>query len=301
MSADDVAAAKIASVQLGSALVVAAAATYGVGTTLSRLVYDGGGNPLTVVLLRSAAFALIVGIVLLLLRRRFRLPRAAILSTLWMACTLSMVSFGYQGSVAFIPVSLAALIFYTYPLLVGIVATLTGRDRMTLGKGAALIVAFAGLALTLGPSFEALDWRGVASALMASLGMTLTITFSRGAISGHDTLVMNFYTNLWMALGFAVFAVAAQGLALPYTGLGRAALGAVAVTYIIAFTTWFVATRMVPPVRLAALFNVEPLVSIFMAWLVLGERLGPIQLVGVMLVLGSIVAMTLSRAPLKTS
>ena len=213
-----------------------------------------------------------------------------------MACTLSMVSFGYQGSVAFIPVSLAALIFYTYPLLVGIVATLSGRDRMTLGKGAALIAAFVGLSLTLGPSFEALDWRGVASALMAAFGMTLTITFSRGAIRGHDTLVMNFYTNLWMALAFAVFAAATQALAWPTDGVGRAAMGAVVVTYIVAFTTWFVATRLVPPVRLAALFNVEPLVSIFMAWLVLGERLGPVQLMGVALVLGSIVAMTLGGA-----
>src|SRR3712207_8506373 len=54
----------------------------------------------------------------------------------------------------------------------------------------------------------------------------------------------------------------------PYTTLFRS------------YLSWFYALRLVNPVRLGAIFNVEPLVSIAAAWLLLGERLAPMQLVG---------------------
>ena len=48
--------------------------------------------------------------------------------------------------------------------------------------------------------------------------------------------------------------------------------------------------------RLAALFNIEPLVTLFVAWLVLGERLSAVQLIGAALVLASILSMSLSTS-----
>jgi drug/metabolite transporter (DMT)-like permease len=278
----------------GSLLVAVAASFYGVGTTFSRLAYDGGSNPLTVVLLRSAAFVVLVTILLLILRRSIKVPAGGLFATLWMALTLSMVSLGYQSSVAFIPVSLAALIFYTYPLLVGLFATAVGRDRLTPLKVLALVAAFIGLAMALGPGFGQLDWRGVAGALIAALGMMLTITFSGEAMRGRDTLTMNFYTNLWMVFGFALCTAVAGSFSLPSTETGALGVAGVSISYCIAFTTWFIASRRVTPVRLATLFNIEPLVSIFMAWVVLGERLGTVQLLGVALVIGAVLATTIS-------
>ena len=102
-----------------------------------------------------------------------------------------MVSLGYQGSVAFIPVSLAALVFYTFPLLVGAVCG-RGRTRShDRRQGAALLAAFLGLALALGPEFGALDWRGIALALLAAVGMGLTMTFGGAATRNEDALLMS--------------------------------------------------------------------------------------------------------------
>jgi drug/metabolite transporter (DMT)-like permease len=283
-----------ASQLFGSLLVTVAASFYGVGTTFSRLAYDGGSNPLTIVFLRSTAFVILVVLLLAMLGRPMRVPAGGLFATLWMAFTLSMVSAGYQSSVAFIPVSLAALLFYTYPLLVGIFATAMGRDRLTLVKALALAAAFIGLALALGPGFEQLDWRGVAGALVAAIGMMLTITFSGEAMRGRDTLAMNFYTNLWMVLGFGLSLAVAGAFSLPTTESGMFGAAGVSISYCVAFTTWFIASRRVTPVRLATHFNVEPLVSIFMAWVVLGERLGTVQLTGVALVIGAVLVTTIS-------
>jgi drug/metabolite transporter (DMT)-like permease len=278
----------------GVALTAFSAATFGFGTTFAFLAYEGGSNPLTVVLLRTVAFVVVVVLILASLGRLGQLSRRGLIGTLWMAVTLAMVSLGYQGSVAFIPVSLAALIFYTYPLLVGLFAMAAGRDRMTAGKAAALLAAFFGLALALGPEFGVLDWRGIALSLLAAVGMGLTMTFGGEAMREQDSLLMSVYTNVWMLIALGILA-AAGGFALPVTGLGIAGLVGVAVTYVIAYVCWYLALSVVRPVRLAALFNIEPLVTLFVAWLALGERLSPLQLVGAALVLASILSMSLTK------
>jgi drug/metabolite transporter (DMT)-like permease len=283
--------------RFGIGLAAFSAATFGFGTTFATLAYQGGGNPLSVVLLRIAAFIVVVGLGLALLRRPLLLGRRPLRSTLWMAVTLAMVSLGYQGSVAFIPVSLAALIFYSYPLMVGVMAVLSGEDRMTAGKASALVAAFVGLSLALGPAFGALDWRGVALALVAALGMSLTVTFGGEATRDEDAVLMSVYTNIWMFIALAVFMMAAGGLALPVTPLGVAGAAGVCASYVVAYVCWYLALSLVAPVRLAGLYNIEPLVTLFAAWLVLGERLTGSQLLGAALVLASIVSLSrLKRA-----
>jgi drug/metabolite transporter (DMT)-like permease len=277
----------------GMALAALSAATFGVGTTLARLAYDGGSTPFTVVLLRTAAFVLLVGAPLALIGRDLRINRRTLLATLWMAVTLGVVALGYQGSVAFIPVSLAALVFYSFPLLVALIAAAAGRDRLTMRSGGALVTAFAGLALTLGPGLASLDWRGIALAIMAALGMALTLSFGGEATRAKDPMVMSVYTNVWMLLAFGLLALTGGGLSPPRTAIGLSAATGVCLSYVIAYVCWYTALGLVRPVRLAALFNIEPVVTLFVAWLVLGERLSAVQLAGAALVLASVAAATL--------
>ena len=49
------------------------------------------------------------------------------------------------------------------------------------------------------------------------------------------------------------------------------------------------------PVRLAVLFNIEPLVTLAVAWLLLGERLSAVQFIGAALVLASILSVSFSN------
>ena len=291
-----------ASAGLGIGLTAFSAATFGFGTTFAVFAYQGGSNPLTVVLFRTAAFVIVMGLAMLVLGRLAPLSRHALLGTLWMAVTLVVVSLGYQGSVAFIPVSLAALIFYSYPLLVGLVAVMGGRDRMTAGKAAALLAAFVGLALALSPGLDVLDWRGIALALAAALGMAVTIVFGGRAMRGEDPLLMSLYTNFWMLAALAVVVVMVTGgIALPATRLGVIGAAGVCLTYVIAYACWYLALNLVRPVRLAALFNIEPLVTLLVAWLALDERMSAIQFLGAALVLASILSVSLYPADSKDS
>ena len=184
----------------------------------------------------------------------------------------------------------------TFPFYVAILASLTSREPMTRTKAATLVVAFAGLVLALGPSFDELNWRGIACALIGALGMGTTVTFGGAVMRQNDPLVLNICINAWMALGLGVYLAATGSQALPTTGLGWSGLIGATLCYLVAFTAWFVSLRLVDPIRVAILFNIEPVVTIAAAWIMLGERLGPIQLLGGSLVIAAIVAMTVQDA-----
>jgi drug/metabolite transporter (DMT)-like permease len=276
----------------GTALTAFSAVTFGLGTTFARIAYEAGSNPPTAILLRVVVFIAVIGVLIAVMRRPMQLSAPAFLHTLWMSATLMMVSLGYMGSVNFIPVTLAAVLFYTFPLLVGLLAAATGRERMTIIKAAALAVAFLGLTLALGGSFGALDWRGIALAMTGALGMALTVTYGGDAMRGQDLLAMNFYTNLWMLIGLVLVLAIAGGFALPGSTGGGWALAGVCASYLFAFVSWFLAMRLVEPVRVASLFNIEPVATIVFAWAMLDERLTPVQLCGAALVIASIVAVT---------
>jgi drug/metabolite transporter (DMT)-like permease len=280
---------------LGTLCVVFSALCFGMMGTAARLAYDGGSNPLTIALLRIGALVVFAGLAIALLRRELRLERAAFRSTLWLGVTTLATAVGFLGSVAFIPVSLTALILYTYPLLVGILASLTGREPMTWSKAAILLGAFVGLALALGPTFSDLDPRGLALAFLAAVANCLTTVFGGRALRDHDILVMNFYTNLWSALALAAFLLLAGGFALPTTGLGQLGASGAALLYIGAFLTWFIAMRLVNPVRMAVLFNLDALVNILAGVFILGEILTTVQVFGMALVLSCLVLMALRR------
>jgi drug/metabolite transporter (DMT)-like permease len=282
---------------LGSSLVLISATAFGLVTTQSRLAYDAGSNPLTVVLVRNVAFAAIFGLFLVVRGRNMRLPRPTLLATFWMAALLLLMSVGYLGAVAYIPVGIAALIYFTFPFYVAILSSLAGREPMTLSKGLALAVAFIGLALTLGPDVESLDWRGVACALAAAVAFGTAIAFGGTVMRQNDAFAINVLTNAWMAVALGIYMVAANGIVLPNTRLGFIGLGGATLCYLVAFTAWFLSLRLVSPIRVAVMFNVEPIVSITAAWLVLDERLAPAQLFGGVLVIAAIVAIATRGAP----
>lgn len=271
---------------LGTLLIVLAACCFGLITTLSRLAYDDGGSPVTQVLLRFVAFVALVGPLLKLMGRPLGLPRAGILSALGIAVLMLMMSAGYLFSVAYIPVSLAAMIFYTFPLMVGVLSAATGREPITKVKIVALVGAFAGLALALGPSFASLDLRGAALALTAAVGVALTTIFGARAMAGHDGVAFNLWTNAWMLVAAVAYVAVAGGLAWPDSLAGGIAATLGTLLYVGAFIAWFAALTLIAPTYGAVMLNVEPVVSIAAATLLLGEILGPLQLAGVVLVLG---------------
>lgn len=238
--------------------------------------------------IRSAAFILVVALYQRLQGRALAIPRRTFIATFPMGLGILMMSVGYLASVYFIKVSLAVVLLYSFPLLVGILAAVSGRERIRLPKALALLVAFAGLVMAVGLESDSVDWRGVALVLMASLGIAGNLTFSGPYLEGVNSLTVNIWNNLWGALALGVFLAASGGGALPQSGFGWAMLGCVVVCYILGLGLMFGALKYLPPSQAAVMLNLEPVITIVVAVAWRHELLLPLQWLGVAIMLAAL-------------
>jgi probable blue pigment (indigoidine) exporter len=68
----------------------------------------------------------------------------------------------------------------------------------------------------------------------------------------------------------------------------------------VAYALWFRGIRALPPTRVTFLALLSPVGATALDWIVRGQRLTPLQAVGGLIVLGSVVASQLQRVPQPT-
>lgn len=155
----------------GVALVLGVALAFSSSIILARLVYRAGGDALTLLAARCVAAAALLYLVFRLHGEAPWLPRALTFPVLGIGLMVGSYAYGYLGSIQYIPVSLAVLIFYTNPLWVALLARLIERERLRPARRLALAFGFAGVALAIGVDVSAFDWRGLALAVYAAIGL----------------------------------------------------------------------------------------------------------------------------------
>jgi drug/metabolite transporter (DMT)-like permease len=273
---------------LGLLVVTLAGAFFSLITTFSKFTYQADGTPLALVWLRIVAFVVVVGLLQLARGQSFRLPRRTMLATVPMAAGMMMMSVGYLSSVVYIKVSLAVILLYSFPLMAGLLAAVSGRERISAMKAFALLLAFIGLVLAIGPERATLDWRGVALALTAALGMAGTITFGGPYLQDVDGLTVNFWVNIWMLIALTAYVAVFGGISLPHGSIGWSALVAATICYIAGYIGFFGAIKLLPPSQTAVMMNVEPLCSFLVAILVLHETTSGQQVLGMAIMLSAL-------------
>ncbi len=258
---------------------------------LSRLAYEGGTNGLSVATTRSVVAAVGIGIFCLATGRRLGVTPREWLHCAGLGCLMSVMLYGNVGSVQFIPVGLAALLFFTFPPLVAVIQAVVLRDPPGRAKAGAIAVSFAGLALMLGVSVIGMDLRGVALALGAGVATAWHSVWLMRHLAHRDAMVLTAHMTCVAALVLVAIAAARGGLAAPGTASGWLGLVAVVVLQSSGLPLYIVAVRRVGALKCAMVANVQPVASILAALALYGELLGPLELAGGALVIGGIVAM----------
>lgn len=279
----------------GLIVVLLAASTLAPLTTFARLSYDAGATPTAVLLARYACASLVLLVLLLALRRPLLPPRWAYGGFAGAAVSWFVASNCYLASVNFIPVSLAALIFYTYPLMVALLARFTEGTRLGLLGTTAFLAAFLGLALALGPSFQVLDWRGIAFGFAGAAGAAGALLFTGRLGVRIDGFGLTFWANAIGVPGMLILIPLTGSWALPAVPEGWLPFAGGALCYAVAINLMFLGTRLAGAARSSMILNLEPVITIGVAAALLGERLGPLQLLGAALVIGAVAMTSIKR------
>lgn len=269
---------------LGLVFAGGAASSYAVSAVMSGLAYVHGTNPMTLVTGRFAFAALLVCALLLSWRRSFVLPRESWPLMAGMVAGSLGTAIGYMSAIDYIPVSLAVLIFYTFPMLVALAEGILERRAPSYRLLLALLVGFLGLAFALGPDFSALDWRGVAFGLLAAFSSLPLFLCARRLVLRYDAVIVAAQINLVSLVLTLLLAIFGQGLAFPGSASGWLYLLGACGFFASAFMLQLYAVRNASAGSAAMVFNAEPLLTILIAWFFLGQVLGWLQWLGVGLV-----------------
>jgi drug/metabolite transporter (DMT)-like permease len=269
-------------------LALGSAAAYGTNIVSAQIASQVGLNgPLIVFYRVFIMLALVVGAALLW-RASLAVPRAERRAVGLFGLASALVGSAYLSSVAYVPVTVAAVVFYTYPVLIVLAEPLLTRTPFRPDRVAVAFAAFAGVAMVVGPDLHGLDPRGLALALLASLAAAGQF-FAASASAGTPLLPKLLWSHLIVLPVTAAILLGTGGF-LPPQALGLAPF-AVTVTiggYLVAFLLQVMALTRIAPGPAGLAFCAEPVFAVLVAAMVLHERLGPLQYAGGALVVAAL-------------
>ena len=262
----------------------------GLAVAIARFAFEGGTNGVTVALLRATLLAVAAGVFCVVSRRGLRLPWRQWRWCFGLGLLMSVMFYANIAAVQYIPIG-AALLFFTFPPLIALGEAGLARRWPAGMQMLAVAIAFAGLVLMLGVSFETAHPLGIALSLSASLATTVNVIGSARVMPRGDRWVMFWHMTVIAALGLLAVALARDAIVLPTAPGGWAGMIGVAVLQAGSIPLFYVAIAHIGPARSAMLTNLQPVVSIVAAFLLFGEVLSGLQFAGAGLVLGGIFLM----------
>jgi drug/metabolite transporter (DMT)-like permease len=271
----------------GLALVALSTVAYGVMPILGKVAYGAGVEVIPLLAWRYVMAALVVAA----LERGPRPPLRERVRLWAIGSVFVLNSIAYFRALQTIPASVTALVLYTYPVIVALLAALAGVERLTARAVLAALGAFAGCALTArgAPSGAPLPAAGVAWALAAALIYASFVVLSSRFGAGVPARVLALHLAQAASVACAGLGLAGGGLALPLDPRGLLAVAGIGlVSTVVAMIAFLAGMALVGPTRASVLSSLEVVVTLVLAFAFLGERLGPTQWAGAALILGAV-------------
>ncbi len=136
---------------------------------------------------------------------------------------------------------------------------------------------------------------GVAFALAAAATFGLALVITQHEAADLDGRVRT-ATTMTIAGLVALATVALQGgFHLPTATPGWWGLATLTFLYGTAFTIMFTVLPRLGVVGNSAIMNVEPVFALVLGWLILGQAIAPVQVVGALIVVGAVMALGMRR------
>lgn len=287
---------------VGVALIAVSAACFGGMAVLARFAYGSGADVFGLLTVRFVLAAIALGVVMKL--RGVPLP-----SPLRILALAAMGGIGYAGqSYTFFTAlnhaqaSLVALLLYLYPVFVTLLAAVFLKEPLTRVTLAALVLCSLGAGLTVGGGEgSALGiGLGIASALIYSVYIVIGTRVTRGVDSLASTTVICAAAAVVYASMSWIRTQNGLPVAFPAGWDGwAAALGIALISTVVAILAFFAGLKRLGAARASMLSTLEPVVTVALAALLLGERIAPSQAVGGVLILAGVLwlARAGTRAP----
>ena len=274
---------------LGVALTLTSAVTFGATGVLAKAAYASGVG---VSSLLSARFVIAAAVLwLIVLVRRPALPPWRLMLA---AFALGAVGYASEASMYFhalerLDASLVALLLATYPAIVVIGAIALGRERPNRRRALALACSLGGAVLVLGgANIGGLDGLGLAFAASSVVAYATYILLADRVARRVDGLMLATLVITGAAVGTTLAGGASGSLSFTLSPAAWGTIAALAAfCTVVPIATFLIALPRVGPGTASILSSLETVIAVMLAALLLGDALGPAQLIGAGLVMSA--------------
>ena len=286
---------------LGDILIIIAGLFWGSMGIFVRHLNDLGFSSIQVACLRLTTAGILFALILLIKDRKgFKIALRDI--PLFLALGLVSILFFtccYFTAIRLMTMSTAAILLYTSPIWVMVLAIIFLKEKFTIQKLIALILAFAGCVLVSGFGGK-VTVVGILVGLGSGLGYGLYSIFGTFALKKYSPYTVTCYTFLIAGLG-SIFVSNPVDLVRKISTIenkpalfGFVLLTAV-VTAVIPFLLYTLGLNMTTAGKAAVLATVEPAAATLFGFFVMKETVGPVAIAGILLVFAAIAVLSLGK------
>lgn len=285
----------------GMICIIIATMCYGFVPILIRMTYDEGSDPTTTSFLR---FFLAIPIVLIpILKKRVSLKITgkevlylAISGAICMAGATLLISFSYN----YISVGMSATLHFIYPIFVAMVCVALFKEKFDKWKLIALLASTCGVVAFMEKGQTTGSWLGITLALLSGIAYGVyMIIVDKTSLNKMYVFMFTFYISIFTAIATLAFSPLTGGLSLAtITPKGWLICAAYSILSTVVAVTLFQAGIVYVGAATAAIVStVEPITSVLMGILLLGETITIFKIVGCALIILSIVFISRSAKP----
>ena len=285
---------------LGIFFALGAGLFFGILAPTTKIAYNLGVGVGLAILLRYFIATLLVAPLIPFQKNLLIIYKNNLIDFLLITVGSIFLTSGLLLSVKYIDVSLAILIFCTYPLLVLFFSIIIDREKISNNIKILFLSTFVGLFFVLGPSFNSLNIFGCLCAIVASIGATTMIIINQKMSNKSITPVqINIFINFFNSFFFFFILFFFFKIDLSISKISFLIVLIPSFSYAIALFFQLLAIPKIGQTNTALFLYLEPVVAIIGAVILLKETLTKYQLVGAVIVLSSLALATYLSGKIK--
>ena len=278
----------------GALYVILSAVIFGCMPLMSKFIYQGGVNAITLVLLRNALALPALAVILAIKKEPMAVTwvqakKLTLLSLVGIMLTPVLLFSSYN----FIPSGMATTVHFVYPVFVLVLCVVFWKEKLSIGKLMCVLLCTAGILAFYEPGQQS-NIGGILIAFASGVTFAIYLVYLEKCRLGkmHPYKSM-FYMASICSVGLLVGLLATGNLALPQDGKTWLLCVVFSLSLTLGATVLLqVGVQMIGSQKAAILSTFEPITSVVVGVAVFREQLTARNVIGVALILAAVILLT---------
>lgn len=270
----------------GKLYILLSAFIYGIIPLFAKISYMGGANGITLTFLRAALtipllFVLLYGSGSDLHLSKTELKKISVLGSLGAAAPIILLYMSY----GYISIGLASTLHFIYPLITVLANTFIYHEKLKLHVLGAVVLVTVGILMFADVS-SSNDVIGIMLALLSGVFYSFYVIYiDRSGLDSMNYIKLTLYTMIIMSIASLLFGMSAHAISFDMSLRAWAIAGVISILVSLFAVPLFQAGVKYEGASMAGILSAaEPLVSIISGAVFLGEHIGAVQVIGILII-----------------